>query len=121
MEDILVPIALFAIIPFIVWAVSHYRYKTRAKSAEVVEAMIAKGVEVTPEVVKSVGFIPKRTHSDLRNGLILVSIGIAFVIFGNAIPDDEAPKIMSGIAMFPTLIGVALLIFWYAISRKDQA
>ena len=121
MEDILVPIALFAIIPIIVWAVSHYRYKTRAKSAEVVKAMIAKDVKVTPEIIKSVGFIPKRTHGDLRNGMILIAIGVAFIFFGGAIPDEEGQAVFGAISMFPILIGIALLIFWYAISRKDQA
>lgn len=119
MQDTLVPIALFAMVPAIIWAVSHYRYKAKEKSAEVVKAMIAKDVEVTPEVIKSIGFVPKRSHVDLRNGMILVAVGIAFLLFGGAIQDEEGQAAMSGLAMFPTLIGIALLIFWYAISRKD--
>lgn len=119
MEEVLVPIALFAIIPVTIWAVSHYRYKAKVNSGEVVKAMIAKDVEVTPEVIKSVGFVPKRSHVDLRNGMILVATGIAFLLFGGAIPEEEGQAAMSGLAMFPILIGIALLIFWYAISRKD--
>jgi hypothetical protein len=121
MEDVLVPIALFAIIPFIIWAVSHYRYKAKVQSSEIIKAMVGKDVVVTPDVVKAVGFTPKRTHTDLRNGMILVAIGLAMIIFGGAVPEDEAQVIFAGMAMFPILIGASLLIFWYAVSRKDNA
>ena len=120
MSDDLAGVALFAAVPAIVWAVSHYRYKAKVNSGDVVKEMIARDKDVTPEIIKAVGFAPKRTHTDLRNGMILVSVGIAFMLFGNVIPDDEAPQIMRGISMFPTLIGIALLSFWYFVSRKDQ-
>ena len=120
MEEILIPIAFFATILFVTWVVVHNRYKSRVQSSEIIKDMIATKTEVTPEIIKSVGFVPKRAHGDLRTGLILISIGIAFMLFGGVIPDDEAPEVMMGIAMFPTLIGVALLIFWYAVSRKEE-
>ena len=123
MEEVFVPIALFAIIPLIIWAVSHYRYKAKTNSAEVIKAMIAKDVVVTPEVIKSVGFVPKRTHGDLRTALMLIATGTAFFIFGGFVPDDggDAQAVFSGLASFPVLIGVALLAFWYFVSRKDEA
>lgn len=120
MSDDIVGVVLFAAVPAIVWAVSHYRYKAKVNSGDVIKQMIASDKEVTPEIIKAVGFAPKRTHTDLRSGLILIAIGIAFMLFGNVIPDDEAPEIMRGVAMFPTLIGIALLSFWYFISRKDR-
>jgi len=119
MEDILVPIAMFLSIVLIVWAVIHYRFKSKLNSADVVKTMISNEVEVTPEIIKSVGFVPKRTHGDLRSGMILIAIGIAFIFFGGAIPDEEGQAVFGAISMFPILIGIALLIFWYAVSRKE--
>lgn len=121
MEEILVPIAMFATVLFVVWIVSHNRYKARVQSAEIVKDMIAANAEVTPEIIKSVGFVPKRRHADLRSGMILIAIGIAFIFFGGAIPDEEGKAVFGAISMFPILIGIALIIFWYAISRKEQA
>jgi len=43
MEDTLVPIALFAIAPLIVWAVVAYRYKTKKAVMAVLESMTQKG------------------------------------------------------------------------------
>lgn len=119
MSEDLAGIVLFAAIPAVVWAVSHYRYKSKVNSAEVVKEMIAKDVEVTPEIIKSVGFKPKRTHSDLRTGMIMIAIGLGFIVFGGVVPEEEGKAALGAIAMFPILIGIALLIFWYAISRKD--
>ena len=121
MSDDIAGVALFAAVPAIVWAVSHYRYKAKVNSGEVVKQMISSDKEVTPEIIKAVGFAPKRTHSDLRTGMIMIAIGIAFLMLGGVIPDEDGKAAFAAISMFPILIGIALLIFWYAISRKDQA
>jgi uncharacterized protein YqhQ len=121
MEDVAGIIAVFGTIPIIVWIVSHYRTKAKAKTVELVKIMVDKDREVTPELIKSIGFSPSRTHKDLRTGLILLAAGIAFFIFGGNIPNDhDATQIIGGIAMFPILIGVSFLIFWYFVSRKDE-
>lgn len=120
MAEVLVPISMFATVLFVTWVVVHNRYKARVQSAEIIKDMIASKAEVTPEIIKSVGFVPKRAHGDLRTGMILIAIGVAFIFFGGAIPDDEGKAVFAAISMFPILIGIALLIFWYAISRKEE-
>jgi len=120
MEDILVPIAVFGSMVLVVWTVMHYKAKVKAQNAGIITAMINKGDNVTPEVIRSIGFMPKRRHGDLRTGLILAAIGLAFMVMGQVIPEDEAPQIMTGIASFPLLIGLAITAFWYFVSRKDQ-
>jgi len=120
MAETLGGVAFFFSFVAIVWSVLHFRYKAKARSADVVQSLIENDKDVTPEIIKSIGFVPKRSHLDLRNGMILVAIGIAFILFGGVIPDEEGKAAMAGIAMFPTLIGIALLIFWFAISRKDH-
>ena len=120
MEDVVAVIGIFGAIPFIIWVVLYFRYKAKAKSAEIIKSMLDKDTSVTPELIKSVGFTPRRSHNDLRSGMLWVAIGLATVLFGGAIPEEDAAQVFAGIAMFPMLIGVALLIFWFAISRKDQ-
>jgi ABC-type transport system involved in cytochrome c biogenesis permease subunit len=120
MEEVIAVVGVFGSLPLIIWLVIHYRFKAKAKSAEIVQAMIANDKEITPELIKSVGFTPTRRHGDLRTGLILLAIGIAFFIFGGMIPEDEAQAVFAGIASFPILIAIAMIAFWYFVSRKDQ-
>lgn len=119
MEDVLVPIALFAIIPVIVWAVSAYRYKSHAKTVSLLDTMASKGEPITPDLVRTLGMRRKPRHADLRLGLILVAIALATTFFGSLIPDDEAPQIFLGFASFPFLVGIVFIGLWFGISRKD--
>ena len=120
MEEIFGIVFIFGSIPLIVWLALNHKYKNRVKSAELVQALIAKDKEITPQVIKAVGFTPRRRHSDLRTGLILLAIGAAMFIFGGMIPEEEGQKVFGGLASFPILIAFALIAFWYFVSRKDQ-
>ena len=120
LEGVIAIIGFFGSIVLIPWLVLNYKSKIRARSADIVQALIANDKEVTPEIVKSIGFIPRRRHGDLRTGLILLAIGAAMFIFGGMIPEEEGQKVFGGLASFPVLIAFALIAFWYFVSRKDQ-
>ena len=46
MEEVLIPLGLFAIIPVIVWTIQHHRQKAKERSTEVIKAMIDKDIGV---------------------------------------------------------------------------
>lgn len=120
MEDILVPIAFFAIIPVIVWAVSAYRYKSHAETVRVLDTMASKGDTITPEIVAALGVRRRSKHADLRTGLILIAIAVSTAILGALIPDAEATRIFFGFASFPFLVGLVLVALWVLITRKAE-
>jgi len=119
MENILGIIGVFGMIPFIVFLGLFFKNKARKQNIELVQAMLDKDKEITPEIIRAVGFTSKRSHIDLRTGMILVAIGLATFIFAGIVPDNEAQSVFGGIAMFPLFIGIAYLGFWFLISRKD--
>ena len=121
MEDILVPIALFAIAPLIVWAVCAYRYKTKKAIMRLLETMTQKGEPVTPETIHALGIRPRNRNADLRTGIILIALALAFFMLGALIGEEEALRGLSGIAMFPLLIGAAYVGIWAFIGRKEPA
>jgi len=121
MEETLVPIALFAIAPLIVWAVVAYRFKTRKAIMKLLDSMTQKGEPVTPETIYALGIKPRSRHADLRTGIVLVSLALAFFAFGAIIGEEEAIRGLSGIAMFPLLIGAAYIGLWAFIGRKDPS
>jgi len=119
MEDILVPIALFAIAPLIIWAVCAYRYKTKKAVMKLLEAMTNKGETITPATVYALGIRPRSPSADLRTGVILIALAAAFFLFGGIIGEEDAIRGLSGIAMFPLLIGSAYVGLWAFIGRKE--
>lgn len=118
MEEILVPIALFAIAPLIVWAVVAYRYKSKKAVMSVLEAMTLKGETISPKVIYALGIRPRSQDADLRTGVILVTLALAFFLFGYIIGEEDAIRGLSGVAMFPLLIGAAYIGLWVFIGRK---
>ena len=119
MEGTFAVIGVFGMIPLIVFLGLFFRNKARAKNVELVQSMLNKDKDISPEIIRAVGFTGKRSHSDLRTGMILVAVGAAMFIFGGVIPEEEAQSVLGGLAMFPVFIGIAYLGFWFLISRKD--
>ena len=119
MEATLVPIALFAIAPLIVWAVCAYRYKTKHSVLQLLEVMTQKGDTITPATIHALGIRPRSRHADLRTGIILIALALAFFGLGAVIPGGEtARSAVNGVAMFPLLIGIAYVGLWVFIGRK---
>ena len=118
MEE-LVPIALFALIAAIVWTVYYSKTKRHARSLQVIDKMVDRGEPISDEIVRALGASPVSPHRDLKIGLILIALSLAFTFFGQMIPDeDEAAQIFLGIASFPFLVGLVYCGFWLFIKEK---
>lgn len=120
MEEILVPIALFAIIPVTVWAITAYRHKSHSATMSVLKTMATNNETITPEIIKTLGVRRRPKHADLRLGLILVAVAVSMVIFGTVIPDEDSTEIFRGLASFPFLVGLVFIGLWFAVSRKSE-
>ncbi|MGJ8558703.1 MAG: DUF6249 domain-containing protein [Litorimonas sp.] len=120
MEEVLVPVALFAIIPVIVWAVSAYRFKTHAATISLLDSIASKGEPITVELVKTLGVRRKPKHADLRLGLILIALAVSTCILGTVIDDAEATRIFFGFASFPFLVGLVFVALWVTVSRQTE-
>jgi hypothetical protein len=82
---------------------------------------------VAPEIIESLHF-DERSKSvaspdrDLRTGIVLVAVGIAFVVMAatiNHVEGDEEAWILAAMGSFPGLIGLAHIAFWAA--RRGRA
>ena len=119
MEEVLIPIALFAIAPLIVWAVCAYRFKTKKAVMKLLEVMTNKGEAISPEIIRSLGIQPRSPDADLRTGSILIALAIALFALGFIIGEIDAVRGLSGVAMFPFLIGATYLGLWKFVGRKE--
>jgi hypothetical protein len=120
--EMLVPIALFAMIAVIVVAPRYLKSQERQKMAETLKAAIEKGQPLPPEVVEALATDVKPKPSperDLRTGLIWLGVAVGFAAMGIAIgfqePDATYPMI--GVACFPGFIGLAFIVM-ALVARK---
>ncbi|HHL42746.1 MAG TPA: hypothetical protein ENJ42_03945 [Hellea balneolensis] len=121
MQEFFQLLIIFGTLPMMIFLGLHHKYKSKAKNVELVKTLIEHDKEVTPEIIEAVGFTPKKRHADLQFGMILVASSLAIMAFGAAIPDDpDASSIVGGIAMLPLFIGLAMLLFWFFVSRKED-
>ena len=111
--------AMTVIISFFFW----FRYRSRSEMQQTLRSAIDKGQELTPELVESLGKPQKVSKDkDLRRSLIWFAIAFGISIFGATIgaveTEEEVFFIMSGIAAFPLMLGLAYVIMWRFTERE---
>ncbi|WP_439636757.1 DUF6249 domain-containing protein [Oceanicaulis sp.] len=124
MEDILVPLGLFAMVVAIV-ALNVIGSASRRKAVlETVREAVRSGQQLSPETIKALGVQEKPKGGDLKAGAILIAIAAALVVMGWTIQmtsaDDEVFPIMLAVSAFPGFIGVVLMLFGLFARKKDQ-
>ena len=127
MEDVLVPLGVFAMVAAIVGFNAWASAAKRKQVMETVRDAIRSGQTLDAETIKALGAEePKKKGGDLKAGLILIAVAAAFVVLGTAIGSadvSDAPEIVpifTGIAAFPGFIGVVLVVFGLFNLRKDK-
>ena len=82
---------------------------------------ITRGVTVTPEMLIEAEKTPPAGANDLRNGMVLIALSLAIFGFGLIQGSNDAIKGCSGIALFPLLVGAALLLRLRIAQNKGDA
>lgn len=124
--DILVPATVFGSVVLIVWVIVSNRTRRNREVLETVRTAIQSGQSMTPETIRALGVEQKKKGGDLRWGIILVAIALAFITLGYTIgavdggDSEEAFVIMTGVAAFPGLVGVALILMGLFMRDKAQ-
>ena len=85
-----------------------YKRRRMRMIHETIGRLAEKGLPVPPELLEP----PRRSHSGLRGGLVLIALGLAIGIF------FAQTGVPWSIGLIPGLMGVALLLAW-AIERRQ--
>lgn len=121
--EILIPLGFFAMVVAIVVLPGYIRARSRSQMLDTLRVAYEKGQPVPPELIDSINTDPspspagrtprERAEADLKRGVILVAVALAFVVFGWAVSFEESDAYypMLGMAAFPGFIGVALIVF----------
>lgn len=114
-----VPIVSVIVIGLVVIAFFFFRHKNRIALQETIQRALAKGGELSPELIERLAGPRPGPHADLRKALIWMAVGLGFVFLGVFIPDDDSTAVI-GVGSFPLLIGVAYLIIWKFTAGSDR-
>lgn len=116
MLNLMIPIGI--LIAFTILIVTNIYFNSRNKKEVqiTIRQIIDHGGSITPEVLDKLGSFKSAKVLDLRRSLVLIGLGIACLLSGFFI---EQPRIAFAIAVFPLMLGIALLISW-KINRYDD-
>ncbi len=120
MVEELIPIVMFAGITVVLCVLFWFRYRARREQQETLRAALDKGHELTPEIIDRLGNPSPGKYKDLRLGAIWMSLAVALVLCGLAVPDPSGHALrgcLSG-AAFPFAIGAAYLLL-YRFTGKE--
>jgi len=114
MEDVLVPIVLFSVLPVCIWLVSLFNYKKRLTAHETVRHAIDSGQTISPELIEKMSLLVDPIRADLRRGVLFIAFGCAFAVLGMVVGQQEGEAVMPmiGVASFPVFLGLAYLGRW---------
>ena len=120
MTATLVPLGAFVAIAFCVWCALHYKNRDKNKIQDTVVKAIDAGQKLDPETIKALGIQSiSPTFADLRRAVLLIGLGVAIIIFAQGIDDDEAPRIIMGLASFPIMLGIGYYVV-YRLGIKES-
>lgn len=113
-----------AIVGVVFWSISANRRSVQ----ETVREAIRSGQSLDPATIKALGAPQKKPdgNGDLKSGFILIAIAAALIVLGFSIgyvepgDADEAVPVMLAIAAFPGFIGIVLVFFGLANTRKRR-
>ena len=135
MNEVWIPIMLFAMIAAIVIVPTWLKSKERQDLQTTVRAAIDKGQPLPVEVIEAMSkdvtkSLPSRTR-DIRQGIIWLAVGFGIAAFalitdfavmnGDGPFADDSPVggVLLGIAAIPATIGLAFLLLSFFNKNKD--
>ena len=111
--EILVPISLFVMIFGITVVALYFRSRSRQEVQATIRAVIESGQSLSTEVLQELTASLHPTQNDLRRGVVLVSIGLALVVLGWSVGEEDAFGALLGVSAFPFFTGLAYLGLWF--------
>lgn len=126
--EILIPLAPFIMVIAIVVIPKWLKSRERHEMQATIRAAIDKGQELPPELIDAMSKDVKvrkvsSAQSDIRTGIILISVGAGIAAFGWMVGYQESDAFypLLGIGLIPGLIGVAYVVLsFFNPNKGDQ-
>jgi uncharacterized membrane protein YoaK (UPF0700 family) len=114
MVEEFIPIVMFIVTGVVFWLYFLFRHRTRAEKQQTIRMALEKGVDLSPELMKSLGEQEAPRSRDLRRGLIWLGLAAGLALCGVAVSFYSLEALYGCLAgaAFPFCIGIAYIIMW---------
>lgn len=110
--DALVSVSLFLAIAAVLCLRYYLGYRAKQEVQATVRAALDRGVPITGELLDRLVETPAPKRSDVRRGVIWMSLGVGLAAFGLIVDFEDLWRPMLGIGLVPMLLGAAYLVLW---------
>jgi hypothetical protein len=119
-EDIIIPVVMFGGLTIVMCLFFWFRYRSRADAQQTIRMALDKGLELSPELVDSLGQPRSSKDRDLRLAIIWLALAAGLVLIGFAVPGGGTEALRGTLAgaAFPFVIGIAYVIMWRFTDRQ---
>lgn len=111
MEE-LIPITMFIVIGAAVVAYFYWNHRNRVAIMETVQKAVQGGNTLTPELLDRLGAAADPRLRDLRRGIVLFFIGLAFLLATLFVDEPEIVSGFRAFSMLPIMMGLGFLLVW---------
>ncbi|NVJ65487.1 MAG: hypothetical protein HWE16_03300 [Gammaproteobacteria bacterium] len=120
--EILIPFFVFASLAAVIISYFSFGHKNKVATLKTIEKAVENGTNLTPELLEklsqSKAAQPPRVK-DLRRGIILAAIGIAFFTASFMFSHKDPQEAFRIISMLPFFMGAGFLLVW-KLNRYDD-
>jgi hypothetical protein len=109
--DALISISLFVAIAGVLCFRYYLGYRAKQEVQATVRSALDRGVPITGELLDRIVDTPAPKRSDLRRGVIWISLGMGLAAFA-LVDFVDLWRPMLGIGLVPMLLGAAYLVLW---------
>ncbi len=110
--EVVIPVSSFIMVTIIVVTFLYLSHKNKQAVQDTIRKSLDQGNPLTPELLEKLGTSPSPRIRDLRRGVVLAAIGIAAVLAGLVIDDNDGTTGFIIIGLFPLLMGAGFLLVW---------
>lgn len=111
MEE-LIPIIMFLVIGLVCVAYFYWNHKNRLAILETVQKAVQAGSTLTPELLNRLGAAADPRLRDLRRGIVLFFVGLAFLLSTFFVDVAEVISGLRAFSMLPLMMGLGFLLVW---------
>jgi hypothetical protein len=112
MAKIVVPVALFCVIGFVIFSYFYLIYRTDKMRQVTLQKALNSGEPMSSEFLSAVGKSTDLNTQDFRRGVILNALGFSVLLFGILAADLNPDTPVAVFSVFPFSLGIAYLLVW---------
>ncbi len=110
--EVFIPIVAMLASAAVLISFFYLSHRNKKAIQDTIRHSIDQGNPLTPEILEKLGTNHSPRVKDLRRGIVLAALGLAFMLAGLIVNDPDGTVGMMVSGMFPLMVGLGFLLVW---------